>query len=665
MRTTRANGRGVTDAVRMTPQAGDRVAGRYLLQERIGRGGMGVVWRAWDETLKRRVAVKCARPDDERAARRLRSEAQHAGRLHHPNIVGVFDFVDEDTACWIVMEYVPARSLAQIMAERGPLTPDDAGPVGCQVAAALAKSHAEGVVHGDVTPENILVTDEGVARLTDFGISRALWSEAAQTTTGAVRGKPRYLAPEVAQGRPAGEKADVFSLGASLFAAVEGRSPYGEAEHLMAYVARAVEGHIEPAHRAGPLSGPLAALLAVEPRRRPDAAAAHALLTGAAPPSPDVRGRLHDGRTRSLSRTAATLRLIRPVRPVGRRPLGDRRRSLATGAGALVTAAAITAALAVLHPWGPGGSGGDRGGGTGVAGAEPPAGTAAAGRAGTVGEARTADPCALLDAPSLSRFGATERDPAYGEFDRCDVLVRSGRDGEDIADVELNFDGDPARFEGDVPTRRAGNVTVGAFPRDGDTCVRSIATADRKQILLIGERLASPAPDPCALADAATDHAVALLDRGPVPRRTAPPAPASLARLHACTLLNGTARKKVPGAGALRAKPGFGGWYCAWEAPDGEAGVTLQFSRDNTLEDDGEPVVVAGKRSYVAPKDAGDGTCAVRTPHRSYTNAQGDDTVELFILTVRGPRPVNRLCDTAKALAATAARNIAKNLPGK
>ncbi|WP_405931676.1 serine/threonine-protein kinase [Streptomyces sp. NBC_00827] len=222
----------------VTPEAGGRIAGRYLLQEPIGRGGMGVVWRAWDERLERWVAVKCARLDDDRATQRLMGEAGNAGRLHHPNIVGVFDFVDEGATCWIVMEYVPSRSLAQILNERGPIAPEEAGSIGCQIADALTKSHGEGVVHGDVTPENILVTEEGVARLTDFGISRALWSDATQTATGSVRGKPRYLAPEVAKGQPAGEKADVFSLGASLFAAVEGRSPYGEAEHLMTYLAR-------------------------------------------------------------------------------------------------------------------------------------------------------------------------------------------------------------------------------------------------------------------------------------------------------------------------------------------------------------------------------------------------------------------------------------------
>nr|WP_232546590.1 serine/threonine-protein kinase [Streptomyces antimycoticus] len=186
-------------------EAGDKVADRYLLQEPIGRGGMGVVWRAHDELLDRQVAVKCARPDDDRAALRLTNEARNAARLHHPHIVSVFDFVEESEVCWIVMEYVSGGSLADMVRDRGALTPEEAGSIGCQIATALAKSHAEGVVHGDVTPENVLITEEGVAKLTDFGISRALWSEATMTRTGGVRGKPPYLPPEVARGtRPTG-----------------------------------------------------------------------------------------------------------------------------------------------------------------------------------------------------------------------------------------------------------------------------------------------------------------------------------------------------------------------------------------------------------------------------------------------------------------------------
>ncbi|MEU5342170.1 serine/threonine-protein kinase [Streptomyces sp. NPDC020766] len=654
----------------VTPEAGDRIADRYLLREPIGRGGMGVVWLAWDERLERRVAVKCARLDDDRAARRLMGEARNAGRLHHPNIVGVFDFVDEGATCWIIMEYVPSRSLAQIVTENGPLTPEEAGSIGCQIAAALAKSHNEGVVHGDVTPENILVTDEGIARLTDFGISRALWSDVTHSTTGGVRGKPRYLAPELAKGQPAGEKSDVFSLGASLFAAVEGRSPYGEAEHLMAYLARAVEGHIEPAHRAGPLDGPLTALLEVEPRRRPDAAMAQRLLTRAAPPPPHVQEQLHDSGTRGghgdlgsgtlrLPRLPRRARDFTPFMLQPPRPVRRSRRPLAITAVALVAAGAITAGLVLFGPWASKDEG-DKGGRTGGADAKPPA-TA---RAGAIGDERTADPCGLLGAASLSRFGGTALDPDHGEIDRCDVLVRNNS-GDDNADVEVNLDSDRDDFVDVVSTRLVGSLTVVTLKRDGRVCERAVLTTDGKQIRVIGKQLNKVAPDPCQLADAASDRVVGVLAEGPVPRRSSPPAANSLARLDTCTLLDATELKRLPGVKVDNRDRGFGSWNCDWSSDDGDRAVEIQFSRDNSLDaDDGTPVNVAGTRSYFIADEAEDDSCTVRTPHRTYRNSAGDPTTELFQLTVYAPRSTDQLCDTATEFAAVVVRNIAKRLPG-
>ncbi|MFE6175999.1 serine/threonine-protein kinase [Streptomyces sp. NPDC056464] len=634
----------------LTLKAGHEVAGRYLLREPIGRGGMGVVWQAWDETLKRTVAVKCARPDDEQAARRLKKEAQYAARLHHPNIVQVFDFVEEadegsgEATCWIVMEYVPSRSLAQLVGD-GTLPPEEAGSVGCQIAAALAKSHAQGVVHGDVTPENILVTEDGVARLADFGIARALRSDVTLThtvTAGLVRGKPKYLAPELARGRPADEKADVFSLGASLFAAVEGHSPYGEVDHPMAYIARAIEGHLEPAEQAGRLTTPLAALLEPDARRRPDAAEAYRLLTRAAPPPPEVQGRLVDHNTLHLA--SLTLRLPRAVR--------RRRRPLALAAGALVAAAAVTAGILLV----PGDDDTSRA-------SDPKPSATAAAQAGAIGDIRTANPCGLLDAASLSRFGDTELDPDYGELDRCDVLVL-GDDGDEVAGAEANFLSEAREFDGGVPVRRVGNVRVVSLTRVGDHCERYIRTSDRRGIIIRGERREAGAPDPCALADAATDYAVTVLDRGPVPRRAESWPATSLARLDACKLLDTTALNRVPD---LRTRPsdyGFANWDCEWSSADGDSAfVELTFTRDNHLEDNGRPKSLAGTTGYVSPEEEGDRSCVVDVPHRAYTNSVGDRTIEMFRLTVRGQRPAEEECATAEALSVTALRNIAERLP--
>ncbi|MER7377753.1 serine/threonine-protein kinase [Streptomyces lanatus] len=640
----------------LTLKAGHQVAGRYLLKEPIGRGGMGVVWQAWDETLKRIVAVKCARPDDDQAARRLKKEAQYAARLHHPNIVPVFDFVEEreegdgegsgsgEATCWIVMEYVPSRSLAQLV-EAELLSPEDAGSVGCQIAAALAKSHALGVVHGDVTPENILVTEDGVARLTDFGIARALWSDVTLThtiTAGVVRGKPKYLAPELAKGRPADEKADVFSLGASLFAAVEGHSPYGQVDHPMAYVARAIQGHLEPAERAGRLTDPLTALLELDARRRPDAAEAYRLLTRAAPPPPEVQSRLVDHNTLHLA--SLTLRLPRAVR--------RRRRPLGLAAGALAAAIGITAGIIGLT-WGD-----DKG-----AGPDPKPSAPASAHAGAIGDVFTADPCGLLDAASMSRFGNTEIDPDYGELDRCDVLVLSD-DGDELAGVDLNFSSDGRQFDAGVPIRRVGNVEVASLTRAGDDCERFISTSDGRGIFVVGTRREAAAPDPCALADAATDHAVAVLDQGPVPRRPAPWPTTSLARLNACQLLDTAALKRLPGLRTQPSDHGFADWECDWSSVDGDqAFVQLSFTRDNQLEDNGDPTTIAGTKSYVSPEEDGERSCAVYVPHRTYTNSVGDGTTELFRLTVSGEQPTEKACATAETLSAIALRNIRDRLP--
>ncbi|KPI06883.1 serine/threonine protein kinase [Actinobacteria bacterium OK074] len=598
---------------------------------------MGIVWQAWDEMLQRPVAVKCARLDDAVAAGRLKKEAQYAGRLHHPNIVPVFDFVEGESACWIVMEYVPSRSLAQLVAEGGPLTPEAAGSVGCQIAAALVKSHTEGVVHGDVTPENILVTDDGVARLMDFGIARALWSDVTQTADGAVvRGKPRYLAPEVVKGQQANEKSDVFSLGATVYAAVEGRSPYGDAEGPVAYLARAIAGHIEPARRAGPLAEPLGRLLELDPRHRPDAAQARKLLTSATPPPPDVREKLRDQDVtlRLTPLSSLTVRLPRSVR--------RRRRPLALTA--VVLAAAVTAGLLVARPWDTGTD---------------------AGTPGTIGDARTADPCGLMSTASLELFGDVELDPNYDTFDRCDVVLNNSG-GKANVDVMVNFSRDTAQLGESKRVERDGGLLIGYYSLEGDHCRRTIATADKKSIEIMAKKLYPDTPDVCAMADAATDHAVAVLKRGAVPRRTSTFDANSLAHVDACKLLDTTAVTKAVGVDADNVYPGFGNWTCDWESDDGLTGMQVQFSRDNDLgdDDDDKPVTIAGIPSYVEKHGADKyPSCDVLTPHRTFKNSAGDETIELFDLNVYGKQPVNTLCTKGETLAATVVKNITKQLP--
>jgi eukaryotic-like serine/threonine-protein kinase len=284
---------------------GSIVAGRYELLDRIGRGAMGTVWRARDQVLHRDVAVKEVRlpprmSDRERAIVRERTlrEARVSARLNHPGVVTVYDVVEAGGTPWIVMELVAARSLDRVVAEDGPLPPRRAAETGLMLVGALASAHAAGIVHRDVKPGNVLVTSEGRAVLTDFGIA-AVDGDPALTQTGMVMGTPGFCAPERIRGEPATPASDLWSLGATLYAAVEGCGPFDGAGAPMAVLASIVHSDPPPATSAGPLAAVIAALMSKDPDRRPDAAAAGQLLMDAAthsaagrpaPPAPTAPG---------------------------------------------------------------------------------------------------------------------------------------------------------------------------------------------------------------------------------------------------------------------------------------------------------------------------------------------------------------------------------------
>src|SRR5438874_9314481 len=259
------------------------LAGRYRLDAVIGRGGMGAVWRARDELLNRDVAIKeivwppqLDPAERETARRRAVREAQMAARLRHPNVVGVYDILDEDGRPCIVMELVPFRSLRDAVAEDGPMSPTEAARVGLSVLAALSAVHEVGVVHRDVKPANILLGPEDRVVLADFGIAKAADSPAL-TASGILLGSPSYLAPERARGGRAGAASDLWALGASLYAAVEGRPPF-ERDSVIASLTAVVADEPEPAPRAGPLWPVIEGLLRKDPADRLDAAGAERLL---------------------------------------------------------------------------------------------------------------------------------------------------------------------------------------------------------------------------------------------------------------------------------------------------------------------------------------------------------------------------------------------------
>ncbi|WP_437051582.1 protein kinase domain-containing protein [Streptomyces sp. enrichment culture] len=268
------------------------VAGRYRLVQSIGQGGMGRVWRAADEMLDRQVAVKEMRMDgvdaEDSGTRRERTlrEARATARIDHPHVVRVYDVVDEGERLWIVMELVAGRSLERIIAEDGPLGPRDTARIGLGLLAALRQVHARGVLHRDIKPANVLVEEGEVRRtvLTDFGIA-AIQDAKALTVVGMLVGSPDYMAPERVSGRPQGPPSDLWSLGATLCAALAGHSPFARATTLATLHAVLYERpDIPPA--AGPLREVLTALLHKDPGARPTLDTLCSTLTPVAHPPP-------------------------------------------------------------------------------------------------------------------------------------------------------------------------------------------------------------------------------------------------------------------------------------------------------------------------------------------------------------------------------------------
>ena len=252
---------------------------------------MGTVWRAHDELLGRDVAVKevLLPPGLEPAERdilyqRTFREARASARLNHPGVVTVHDVVREDGRPWIIMEFVRARPLQEIIDQDGPLPPRRVAEIGVQLIEALIHAHAAGILHRDVKPSNVMISDDGRAVLTDFGIAQML-GEATLTLTGLVMGSPAYIAPERAQGDKAMPASDLWALGATLYTAVEGRSPYERGDAMAALAATLTEDPAPPrrAERLGPI---IQGLLVRDPTRRMPAAAALPLLADAASDDP-------------------------------------------------------------------------------------------------------------------------------------------------------------------------------------------------------------------------------------------------------------------------------------------------------------------------------------------------------------------------------------------
>ncbi|MEO3888075.1 serine/threonine-protein kinase [Nonomuraea sp. B5E05] len=266
----------------MRAPSGYLLAARYRLMEPVGRGGMGTVWRAHDELLDRDVAVKEVRLPtvlDEELRAELCARTEREGRatamVTHPSVITVFDVVTEDDRPWIVMELLRARSLEQLIQEHGPLPPRRAAEIGRQILGALRAVHAKGILHRDVKPSNVLVTEDR-AVLTDFGLA-ALEGDVSITQAGIVLGSAGYIAPERVLGSKSSPAGDLWSLGATLYTAVEGRGLHGR-RTAAAALAALTSGEPIPMSKAGPLAPVLDALLRIDPQTRLDSVRASLML---------------------------------------------------------------------------------------------------------------------------------------------------------------------------------------------------------------------------------------------------------------------------------------------------------------------------------------------------------------------------------------------------
>ncbi|GAA3498874.1 serine/threonine-protein kinase [Streptomyces prasinosporus] len=341
------------------------LAGRYRLGDVLGRGGMGTVWRAEDETLGRTVAVKELRfPSniDEEEKRRLITrtlrEAKAIARIRNNSAVTVFDVVQEDDRPWIVMELVEGKSLAEAIREDGLLEPKRAAEVGLAILDVLRSAHREGILHRDVKPSNVLIADDGRVVLTDFGIAQ-VEGDPSITSTGMLVGAPSYISPERARGHKPGPAADLWSLGGLLYAAVEGSPPYDKGSAIATLTAVMTEPLEEPKN-AGPLRDVIHGLLTKDPAQRLDDAGARAMLNAV----------IHAPETRAAAEPADATKVVPLPGRLGERgeEAGERLRGAlrsvrkaATAAGSAGAAAAARAKSGSGNaPSGDGGAAGTR-----------------------------------------------------------------------------------------------------------------------------------------------------------------------------------------------------------------------------------------------------------------------------------------------------------------
>jgi eukaryotic-like serine/threonine-protein kinase len=607
-------------------QAGQLIADRYQVEEQVGAGGGGTVWRAADTKLRRTVAVKHVLSVDrghgpERVERLLR-EADFLARLNHPNVVTLFDVAQEGTEWWLVMEYIPSGSLA----DQGTLPPERAARLGLQIVDALEAVHGAGLVHGDIKPGNVLVTEDGRAKLADFGASRAVHADVTLTETGGlVAGTPAYIAPEVANGEDPVPASDIFAVGATLFAAVEGGSPYGSAENPLVLLRRAANGQVAESRHGGALAPMLSRLMNPKPAKRPTAAEARRLLEAVAGPVPSKM----------------------PTPPTGTEPTvtdGPRRPFLLRP---IVVASAAAMALAVAGGAYVGLSSGSSTGQPRPASTPtPPA----------VPAPQMVDTCAYYDQTKLARFGKTELDPFYGEFNRCEVLVHPRGGGE--VDVKLELHNPDTAGEPSGPVEKQGPIEIRKGPNDDRECDRTLVLPG-KSVVSIQVSDDKNAANLCGIADTAVKSAIPVMSRGTLPLRTTRPPSASLIWSNACELADAKTLSLFPGVDALHPTVDFGNWQCEWTSTTSGDKLLIRFDQSSGLSaEDGSPTKLGAHEAFVKPNGYGPDTCQVLVFHRRFT-VNGEEKTEQLLVAIMGKgETVTRRCRTATAIAGYTAAKL-------
>ncbi|GAA4687072.1 Serine/threonine protein kinase [Promicromonospora umidemergens] len=645
--------------------AGDVVGERYRLERRLGAGGQGEVWEASDlNVFEQRVALKRAHAIDVEGDRRLEAEAEKLARIRHPNVVRVHDVVRDGDSRWIVMELLSGTALADC----GRVSALDAARYGAQLADGLAAAHAEGILHRDVKPSNVLITEDGVAKLVDFGLARSKHSATTLTSADAIAGTPGFVAPEALDpGRPYTAASEVFALGATLFHATEGTTPWG-AGSVTELIVRTSTEEVRSSRRAGDMTAVLARMLSRNPKDRPGLTAARdelRLIADGHGPSPAPASQ---HRLRIL--VAGAIALVLVVAGVVTAPL------LADGqpdaASSPSTSPSEAGSRTRAPKPSPKPSAEDASEAKATPAPEPrateqepaektePAPEAEARAALTqrafAGGEKSADPCGLLGTRALGAFGGTRLDTDNDVFNQCEAVV-TGSGTESAVKLTLyrgveDLSGDQGTLNG-LPVYRDDHELP-------ESCDRDLVVDDYRVAIDAMQR--DGESDLCGMAETAARRAAALISAEKIPSRAAARAGTFLG-LDACAL---------PGADALRAalsvddlpssRSAYGAWDCVWDGDDSRE-VRLFFQREEPLgSDEGERVTYSGHPVFLQG-DRWEEGCLASVVGNQGKSPDGDGQVaELVRVHVTGGESsTDELCEATEEVA----RSVAAALPAR